>query len=91
MSKLLILSNGHGEDLSGSLLAIELRKQGHKVHAFPLVGKGKTYQNLGIKVLGLRKEFSTGGIGYTSLIGRVTELIEGQIFYLLRKKDFFYN
>ena len=49
MANLLIISNGHGEDLSGSLLAIELKKYGHIVEAFPLVGKGNEYQRSLIK------------------------------------------
>ncbi|KGG13256.1 MULTISPECIES: lipid-A-disaccharide synthase-related protein [Prochlorococcus] len=83
MKKFLVISNGHGEDLSGSLLALELKKRGFLVEAFALVGKGKAYTNMGIKNIGLRREFSTGGIGYTSLMGRFTELIQGQLIYLI--------
>ena len=84
MSRILLLSNGHGEDLSGALLAEQLFKIGHKVSAIPLVGKGHHYQNAKIPLLTFTKEFSTGGIGYTSLRGRLTELIQGQPLYLLR-------
>ncbi|KGG16818.1 MULTISPECIES: lipid-A-disaccharide synthase-related protein [unclassified Prochlorococcus] len=83
MTKLLLISNGHGEDLSGSILGNELKKQGHEVAAFPLVGKGNAYTKSDIKTHGMRKEFSTGGLGYTSLIGRLTELVQGQLFYLI--------
>ena len=83
MANLLLISNGHGEDLSGALLATELRKFGHKVAAFPLVGKGNAYWKAGIRTHGFRKEFSTGGLGYTTLCGRLTELIQGQLFYLI--------
>ena len=40
MARILLLSNGHGEDLSGALLAQELQQQGHNVQALPLVGLG---------------------------------------------------
>ncbi len=83
MAKLLLLSNVHGEDISGSLLGVELQRKGHNVSSFPLVGKGLAYQKAGIKIYGLRKEFSTGGLGYTSIIGRLTDLFEGQLFYFL--------
>ncbi len=83
MAKFLLISNGHGEDLSGSLLGIELTRKGHQVEAFPLVGKGNAYRSAQLRVLGLQKEFSTGGLGYTSFLGRLTELIQGQLFYLL--------
>ena len=82
---ILLLSNGHGEDLSGALLGRSLRELGHPVEALPLVGRGEAYRRAGIPLLGRTREFSTGGIGYTSLKGRLTELVQGQVFYLLRQ------
>lgn len=81
--RLLLLSNGHGEDLSGSLIGQELRRQGQEVVALPLVGHGDAYHQAGLPVLGRTREFSTGGLGYTSLGGRLTELMQGQATYLL--------
>jgi len=60
-------------------------KLGHEVNALPLVGRGEAYLNAGLKVLGKTKAFSTGGMGYTSLRGRILELIQGQIIYLIRR------
>jgi uncharacterized protein (TIGR03492 family) len=85
MARILLLSNGHGEDLSGALLAQELQRQGHNVQALPLVGLGSAYQKAGVPLLGRSHEFSTGGIGYTSLRGRLTEIAQGQVLYLLRR------
>ena len=85
MGRILLLSNGHGEDLSGSLLGSVLRTLGHEVTALPLAGLGRPYSQATIPLLGSSHEFSTGGIGYTSLQGRLTELIQGQILYLLRR------
>ena len=85
MARILLLSNGHGEDLSGALLAESLRKLGHQTQALPLVGKGNAYRNAEIPLLGQTREFSTGGLGYTSLQGRLTELIQGQVLYLLQQ------
>ncbi len=85
MARILLLSNGHGEDLSGALLAQGLQHQGHSVQALPLVGLGSAYQKAGVPVLGRSHEFSTGGIGYTSLRGRLTELLQGQVLYLIRR------
>ena len=85
MSRILLLSNGHGEDLSGALLGRALSEQGHDVQALPLVGKGNPYRTAGIPLLGRTREYSTGGIGYTSLRGRLTEIAEGQVLYLLRR------
>ena len=85
MSKILILSNGHGEDLSGSLLAKQFIKSGYSVDALPIVGKGNHYEKEKIKIIVKTKEFSTGGIGYNSLKGRLTEIFGGEIFYLIKK------
>jgi uncharacterized protein (TIGR03492 family) len=81
----LLLSNGHGEDLSGSLLACALRARGVAVEALPLVGHGAPYRQAGIAVLGRTRSYSTGGLGYTSLRGQLTELLQGQPLYLLRR------
>ena len=85
MGTILLLSNGHGEDLSGALLGQALIDCGHTVTALPLAGLGGPYQQAGISLLGSSHEFSTGGLGYTSLRGRLTELVQGQILYLLRR------
>ena len=85
MGTILLLSNGHGEDLSGALLGQALIDCGHSVTALPLAGLGLPYQHAGITLLGSSHEFSTGGLGYTSLRGRITELVQGQILYLLRR------
>ena len=85
MSKILILSNGHGEDLSGSLIAKQFVKSGYSVNALPIVGKGNHYAREKIKIIGKTKEFSTGGIGYNSFKGRLAEIFGGEIFYLLKR------
>ena len=85
MGRLLLLSNGPGEDLSGALLGQALQVQGHQVEALPLVGKGQPYRDVGITLISGTQEFSTGGLGYTSLRGRLTELVQGQVVYLLRQ------
>ncbi len=85
MSKILILSNGHGEDLSGSLIAKQLVKTGYSVNAMPIVGKGNHYEKEKIKIIGKTKKFSTGGIGYNSFKGRLTEIFGGEIFYLIKR------
>jgi len=85
LSKILILSNGHGEDLSGSLIAKQFVQSGYSVSALPIVGNGNHYKKEKIKIIGRTKEFRTGGIGYNSLKGRLTEIFGGEIFYLLKR------
>lgn len=89
--RLLLLSNGHGEDLSGSLIGHELQQLGLEVVALPLVGHGSAYRQAGLPVLGHTREFSTGGLGYTSLGGRLTELVQGQVTYLLSQLVLFFR
>ena len=84
MARLLLLSNGHGEDLSGALLGKALQVCGHQVEALPLVGGGHPYRDAAIPVVANTREYSTGGLGYTSLRGRLTELIQGQVLHLLQ-------
>ncbi len=83
MKPVLLVSNGHGEDLSGALVAAELIQRGVRVEALPLVGHGSPYRERGIPVLGPTRSCSTGGLGYTSLAGRLSELVEGQMLYVL--------
>ena len=83
MKPVLLLSNGHGEDLSGALVAAELMQRGIPVEALPLVGHGSPYRQRGVPVLGRTRSCSTGGLGYTSLGGRLSELLEGQMGHVL--------
>ena len=85
LARFLILSNGHGEDLSGSLIGRSLQENNQEVNAFPIVGYGSAYHKEGIKTIGKTREFTTGGIGYTSLVGRLTEIFQGQLFYLISR------
>ncbi len=62
--QVLLVSNGHGEDVIGAALALALREQGFEPRAVPLVGRGDTYERLGVPVLGPRKELPSGGFLY---------------------------
>ena len=58
---ILILSNGHGEDAMGALLARELLGVGLSVRAFPVVGEGKAYAKAGVPIVGVQKALPSGG------------------------------
>ncbi|MFO0017511.1 MAG: lipid-A-disaccharide synthase-related protein [Synechococcaceae cyanobacterium] len=81
--RLLLLSNGHGEDLSGAMLALALRQRGAELEALPLVGHGQAYRRVGVPVIGPTREYSTGGLGYTSFGGYLRDLFEGQPLYVV--------
>ena len=85
MLRILLLSNGHGEDLSGSLIAKQLVNSGYFVEALPIVGKGIHYEKEKIKIIGKTKEFSTGGIGYNTFKGRLAEILGGELLYLIKR------
>ena len=63
---ILVLSNGHGEDVVGSRIIRELFKGGtsHKVIIVPLVGSGRPYKRLktkNIKIIKASKQMPSGG------------------------------
>ncbi len=60
---ILVLSNGHGEDLIGSMVVREARalRPSLDVAAFPLVGTGKAYRDAGIEVVGVQRPMPSGG------------------------------
>src|SRR5690606_11534942 len=61
--KVLIISNGHGEDSLGVLFARELSGLAHEAQAeaFPIVGLGDAYRQAGIPVVGVQKVMPSGG------------------------------
>ena len=64
--------------LGGALIGLELQKLGHRLDALPLVGHGRAYGQAGLPLLGRTREYSTGGLGYTSLLARLTEVLQGR-------------
>ena len=61
MTRLLLVSNGHGEDVIAATLARRLRVAGFELAAVPLVGRGRAYDAPGVEVLGPRDEHPSGG------------------------------
>ena len=62
---ILVLSNGHGEDVVGSRVIRELSKDtSHKIIIVPLVGSGRPYKRLkvkNIKIIKASKQMPSGG------------------------------
>jgi len=85
LPRILVLSNGHGEDVSGCILARRLISIGNKVEALPIVGLGEAYKKEKINIIGKTRKFNTGGLGYNSLKGRIYDLFNGQIYYFFKK------
>lgn len=62
--RLLVISNGHGEDLIGTRLARGLKAAlgDLELEPFPLVGTGTAYAAAGLPVTGPRKALPSGGL-----------------------------
>lgn len=74
--RILIVSNGYGEDAVGSVLARELLAQNAVVNAYPLVGLGQAYQ--GVPLLDPRQTLPSGGFSLRgSLVHVVADLRAG--------------
>lgn len=66
MKPLLLISNGHGEDIIGATLGRALQRLGYAAQAVPLVGQGLAYQRAGIPTLGPCKALPSGGFALQS-------------------------
>ncbi|NLA91685.1 MAG: tetraacyldisaccharide 4'-kinase, partial [Synergistaceae bacterium] len=62
--KIVVASNGYGEDSMGALLARKLRERypGAAVSSFPIVGKGEHYAKEGIPVDSVPEDSPSGGV-----------------------------
>jgi len=64
--QLLVLSNGHGEDVIAVSILQQLQQQENPpdIFALPLVGEGRAYQKLGIPSIGSVRTMPSGGFIY---------------------------
>ncbi len=64
--QLLVLSNGHGEDVIAVRILQELQRQSNPpdIFALPLVGEGHAYQQLNIPLIGSVRTMPSGGFIY---------------------------
>lgn len=63
---LLLISNGHGEDLNGALIATALQLQAPdlRMAALPIVGSGGAYRRCGLNLLVEGRDLPSGGMVY---------------------------
>ena len=77
---LLVLSNGHGEDLIAARVLKSLRQQGHDglMEGMALVGLGDGLASVpGLRPIGPRKQLPSGGFSNQSLTGLLQDLRVG--------------
>ncbi len=79
--QILFISNGHGEDLNGSLIAQNLRSLDDNfiIDSFPIVGEGKSYNRKNINVVAPLQAMPSGGIFYLNPINFIKDLSSGLI------------
>jgi uncharacterized protein (TIGR03492 family) len=80
--KVLFLSNGHGEDVNGSMVAQALHLQDPTVQigAMPIVGAGNSYRKFNIPIIGPTKsEMPSGGFAYMDKRLLVADIFDGLI------------
>ncbi len=77
--RLIVASNGYGEDAIGAALAVKLKKRypHAQVCAFPLVGRGEQYAKIGVEILSPLADSPTGGIIKYHLKDLFTEIKAG--------------
>jgi len=85
--RLLVLSNGHGEDVISGRILQELQKltSPPDIFALPLVGNGTTYQQLGIPLIGPIQTMPSGGFIYMDG-RRLVEDVRGGLLQLTWKQ-----
>lgn len=62
--RILLISNGHGEDAIAGSIATELLHLGAQAQAIAVVGEGRTYRKLGIELVAPVKTMPSGGFVY---------------------------
>lgn len=84
---ILVLSNGHGEDLVGARIAseLEIALPSKEIAAFPLVGCGEAYRRRGLKTVGFAQQLPSGGFARTSAKALLTDIRAG-LFGCLRRQ-----
>lgn len=77
--RLMVASNGYGEDAMGVVLARKLRERFPlaEVSAFVLVGSGRHYQREGFEVLSPASEMPSGGVIKYSLVDLFKDIRHG--------------
>lgn len=87
MVKIVIVSNGYGEDLIASKLVTALLKQGtpkESIYAAPLIGHGNIYQSLGASIMTTEDPLPSGGF-LRSILAFIRDIKHGLLGRLSRQ------
>ncbi len=87
--RVLFLSNGHAEDLIAATIIKKLLGQCPylSIRALPLVGEGRAYDKVDIKIIGPRKLMPSSGFAGFSLLWLVKDIASGWLRIFKRQID----
>jgi uncharacterized protein (TIGR03492 family) len=87
INRILLISNGHGEDLNGSLIGEALRSIDNNliIDAFPLVGEGKSYLTKKISIVAPIQSMPSGGIFYLNPLNLIKDLSSGLVALTIKQ------
>ncbi|MBI5400102.1 hypothetical protein HZB07_05800 [Candidatus Saganbacteria bacterium] len=76
MRKILIITNGHGEDIVAAELIKRLPAD-YNIKVLPLVGSGAAFAGLNVSILGERKKLASGGFSLRNFSYLLKDLAQG--------------
>lgn len=85
VARVLLVSNGYGEDRIAVAIARRWSAPGTELWAFPVVGEGRAYRAAGLPVVGPTRELPSGGFSLRSRRGIWADLTEGLLGLTLRQ------
>jgi uncharacterized protein (TIGR03492 family) len=86
-SRVLFISNGHGEDLNAAQIvkALQTQHPDLKIGAMPIVGQGNAYRQLGIEIIGPTENLPSGGFVYVNKLRLLDDIRSGLLTLLWRQ------
>jgi len=77
--KILFITNGHGEDLVAAQIIDELNHKKLKIDVMPVVGDGRIFRKLNVKIIGPKNLLPSGGFGLRNYGYLFRDLFSGLI------------
>jgi hypothetical protein len=79
MKRILFITNGHGEDIIAAQIIKKLKGKRLKIDVMPVVGKGDSFRNIKVNVIGPKKLLPGGGFGLRNYSYLIKDLLSGLI------------
>jgi len=83
--RILFITNGHGEDLVAARIIKELPRKKISIEAMPVVGSGKIFRELKIRVIGPKNLLPSGGFGMRNYRYLLKDLTSGLFVNTIRQ------